>query len=80
MREHYGLDRLVDYGTDDIPETVPVVNPEYRRLDGQVRSINGQLSRKRAAFGALTLNGEIEPKKVAAFEHQKAACKSRSRR
>ena len=73
MREHYGLDRLVDYGTDDIPDTVPVVNPEYRRLDGLVRSINGQLSRKRAAFGALTLNGEIEPKKVAAFEHQKAA-------
>jgi prepilin-type processing-associated H-X9-DG protein len=73
MREHYGLDRLVDYGTEEIPDTIPVVNPEYRRLDGQVRSTNGQLARKRAVFGALTLNGEIEPKKVAAFEHQKAA-------
>jgi prepilin-type processing-associated H-X9-DG protein len=72
MREHYGLDRLVDYGTEEIPDTTPVVNPEHRRLDGLVRSINGQLSRKRAAFGALTLNGEIEPKKVAAFEHRKA--------
>jgi len=73
MREHYGLDRLVDYGIEEIPDTIPVVNPEYRRLDGQVRSINGQLSRKRAAFATLTLNGEIEPKKVAAFEHKKAA-------
>jgi prepilin-type processing-associated H-X9-DG protein len=75
MREHYGLDRLVDYGTEDIPDTTPVVNPEYRRLDGQVRSKNGQLVRKRAAFAALTLNGEIEPKKVAAFEHKKAELK-----
>ena len=72
MREHYGLDRLVDYGTDEIPDTIPVVNPEYRRLDGLVRSKNGKLSRKRAAFGALTLEGEIEPKKMAAFEHKKA--------
>ena len=31
----------------------------------------------RAAFAALTLNGEIEPKKVAAFEHQKAALQER---
>jgi prepilin-type processing-associated H-X9-DG protein len=73
MRQHYGLDRLVDYGVDEIPDTILVVNPEYRRLDGQVRSLNGRLARQRAAFGALTLTGEIEPKKVAAFEYQKAA-------
>jgi prepilin-type processing-associated H-X9-DG protein len=73
MRQHYGLDRLVDYGLDEIPDTIRVVNPEYRRLDGQVRSLNARLARQRAAFGALTLNGEIEPQKVAAFEHQKAA-------
>jgi prepilin-type processing-associated H-X9-DG protein len=72
MREHYGLDRLVDYGVDEIPDTTPVVNPEHRRLDGLVRSANGKLSRKRAAFAALTLKGEIEPKKVAAFELKKA--------
>ena len=72
MREHYGLDRLVDYATEEIPETTPVVNPEYRRLDGRVRSLRGHLTRKRAAFAALGLKGEIEPKKVAAFEQKKA--------
>ncbi|MCP4390774.1 MAG: hypothetical protein GY802_20935, partial [Gammaproteobacteria bacterium] len=72
MREHYGLDRLVDYATEEIPETTRVVNPEYRRLDGQVRSKRGHLTRKRAAFSALGLTGEIEPKKVAAFEQKKA--------
>ncbi|MCP4390429.1 MAG: hypothetical protein GY802_19195, partial [Gammaproteobacteria bacterium] len=73
MREHYGLDRLVDYSTEEIPETTRVVNPEYRRLDGQVRSKRGHLTRKRAAFAALGLKGEIEPKKVQAFEQKKAA-------
>jgi predicted nucleic acid-binding Zn-ribbon protein len=73
MREHYGLDRLVDYGTEEIPDTTPVVNPDYRRLDGQVRSKQGHLTRKRAAFSALNLKGDIEPKKVAAFEQKKAA-------
>ena len=72
MRKHYGLDRLVDYGVDEIPDTIRVVNPEYRRLDGLVRSKNGQLSRKRAVFGAMTLQGDIEPKKVTEFEQKKA--------
>ena len=72
MREHYGLDRLIDYATEEIPDTTKVVNPEYRRLDGQVRSLRGRLTRKLAAFSALGLTGEIEPKKVAAFEQKKA--------
>jgi predicted nucleic acid-binding Zn-ribbon protein len=73
MRQHYGLDRLVDYATEEIPDTTKVVNPAYRRLDAQVRSLRGQLTRKLAAFSAMNLKGEIEPKKVAAFEQQKAA-------
>jgi Transposase protein len=72
MREHYGLERLVDYATEEIPDTTKVVNPQYRRLDGQVRSKQGHLTRKLAAFSAMGLKGEIEPKKVAAFEQKKA--------
>ncbi|MCP4377892.1 MAG: hypothetical protein GY794_17155 [bacterium] len=77
MREHYGLDRLVDYATEEIPETTKVVNPAYRRLDGQVRSKQGHLTRKLAAFSALGLKGEIEPKKVKAFEQKKAELQER---
>ncbi len=73
MREHYGLDRLVDYATEEIPDTTKVVNPEYRLLDGQVHSTRGYLNRKLAAFSAMNLKGEIAPAKVAAFEQKKAA-------
>ncbi len=72
MREHYGLDRLVDYGTEEIPETVRVVNPEYRKLDRQVRRKAAILGRKLAEFGGMNLEGEIAPKKVEQYQRKKA--------
>ena len=33
MREQYGLDRLVEYGTEMVPDITTVVNPQWRRLD-----------------------------------------------
>lgn len=73
MREHYGLDRLVDYATDPIPETTKVVNPAYRTLDGHVRSKTGVLIRKRTTFGAMNREADIAPKTLEAFERAKAA-------
>jgi hypothetical protein len=37
MREHFGLDALVQYGTEEIPATVTVLNPAWRALDREVR-------------------------------------------
>ena len=37
MREHFGLDALVQYGTEEIPAAVTVLNPAWRVLDGEVR-------------------------------------------
>jgi hypothetical protein len=72
-RQHYGLDRLVDYGTEPISDPIPVVNPAYRRLDGQVRSTAGKLSRRLAQFGAMNLEQPIEPEHVEPFLQRKAA-------
>ena len=72
MRQHYSLDSLVDYRTEEIPETTQVVNPAYRALDGQVRKRLGILSRMLAEFGATHLEGEIDPRQVHAFERRKA--------
>jgi hypothetical protein len=52
MRQHYGLDRLVEYGTSPLPETTLLVNPGWRALDSQVRRSAAQLSRAQAAFAA----------------------------
>jgi hypothetical protein len=58
------LDRLVDYQLGSIPDTTEVVNPQWRELDGQVRKGAAKLSRKKAEYGALILDEEIDPEKV----------------
>jgi hypothetical protein len=71
MRQHYGLDKLISYGTEQVPDTTPVVNPEYRRLDGEIRKKTAKLSRLAAQFGGLGLEGDIDPDKVKMYESKK---------
>ena len=60
MIEHYNLDRLVEYATEPLAETTRVVNPAHRKLEGQIKSQAAKLSRRRAQFGDLMLEGELE--------------------
>ena len=71
MLEHFGLDHLIDHQTEPLPDHTLVVNPAYRELDAQVRRLTGQRGHKRAAFGALGLEGPIEPKKVEHWQQRK---------
>jgi prepilin-type processing-associated H-X9-DG protein len=75
MRQSYNLDGLIDYGTEAVPDATMVVNPAHRTLDGQTRKKVGLLSRKIAEFGAVNLEGEIEPSKVEAFTRRKSDLK-----
>ena len=72
-REHFALDRLVDYRTEIISDSLRVVNPDYRHLDGRVRSVTGKLTRRLAKFAAMSLEEPIEPKHVEPFVRRKAA-------
>ena len=72
-REHFALDRLVEYRTEDISDPIRLVNPDYRHLDGRVRSVTGKLTRRLATFAAMTLEEPIEPKHVEPFLRRKAA-------
>jgi hypothetical protein len=74
-REHFSLDRLVDYRTEAISDPLQVVNPDYRQLDGKVRSATGKLTRRLAKFAAMTLEEPIEPKHVEPYVRRKAALK-----
>lgn len=71
MSQHYGLDRLIEYGTEPLPETTVVVNPAWRRKDQEVRRERAVLVRHQAQFGALTLPTRAEPEAVSAYEQQK---------
>jgi transposase len=72
MMEHFAIDALSEYRTEEIPETKrPVVNPAWRELDRQSRSAKGKLTQRRARFAALTLC-DVEEAKAVAWEQQKS--------
>jgi hypothetical protein len=72
MREHYAIDRLVEHGTEPLPETTTVVNPARRQLESQIRREQVQRDRERAAFGALNLSAVPEPPELEAWQQAKA--------
>ena len=63
-RTHFSLDKLVEYGVEQIPLTQKVVNPEYRRLDSAIKSLAGKISRKGALFAKETIKGPLDDKNV----------------
>jgi hypothetical protein len=72
MREHYGLDRLIEYGTEPVPDAISVVNPEWRKLDGQIRSKIGHRHRQAALFGSLVLSEDPSGSELQEFQLSKA--------
>ena len=73
MMEHFAIDALSEYRTEEIPETNrPVVNPAWRELDRQSRSAKGKLTLRYARFAALTLQSEADEEKAAQWEQQKS--------
>ena len=71
MRQHYNLDRLAEYGTESIPDSIRTVNPAWRKLDGQIRGKSGQLQRLLALFGQLSLNSALSESAVTLYEQRK---------
>lgn len=72
MMEHYAIDALNEYRTEDIPGTTrPVVNPAWRQLEGQARSLKAKLTQRQARFAALTLHPEPQPSEIEKWERQK---------
>ena len=74
MREQYNLDRLVDYSTEEIPGTTKVVNPVYRKADGEIRKQAARLARKRCECDKVILSDDIEPAKLQPMKHKSRLC------
>jgi hypothetical protein len=68
MKEHFGLDRLVEYGMTPLPDTTVVINPAHRRADREVKMERSKLARLRAQFGAHGMPARPTPEEAQAFE------------
>ena len=71
MREHFGLDALVQYGTEDIPATVTVLNPAWRILDREIRKQHAELRHYRDRQKNASLSEPLSESAVRQYEqHQ----------
>jgi hypothetical protein len=70
MRQHFGLDALVEHGTEAMPDTVFTVNPVWRELNTKVRQTQARWRRLKAVLGAATLEQEISESAVTAYQLQ----------
>ena len=71
MRQNFGLDRLIEYGTQTLPDTTQVVNPQWRALDSQIRSQQSLLNRQLCRFGHIQLPADLDPAQMEACEREK---------
>jgi hypothetical protein len=73
MMQEFAIDALNEYRTEVIPGTNrPVVNPAWRELDRQSRSLKAKLTQRQARFAALTLHPQAEVSEIEKWERQKA--------
>lgn len=75
MRQHFALDRLMDYQTVPADETAKVVNPAHRKLEGEIRSKAGKLQRLLACLGKLAMPPGLETESMATYEQQQGELK-----
>ena len=70
--EHYGIDRLIEYETEELDDTIMVVNPEYRKIASQIKSIAGKLCRRRAKFYEMKIDFSMPEMKRLEIEKERA--------
>lgn len=71
MKEHFNIDRLMCYKVERADETKKVVNPAYRKIEGQIKSKAGKLGRKLRQFAEITLSAVPVPDEIKKFERNK---------
>ena len=63
MRQEYDIDRIIQYGTDQLDKTLMVVNREYSNLTQKLKKLREKKGRRQAKLYALkaeNIKGELE--------------------
>jgi hypothetical protein len=63
MRQEYDIDRIIQYGVDELDQTIMVVNREYSNISYQLKKLRERKARRQAKLYALeaeNIEGEME--------------------
>jgi hypothetical protein len=58
MMQHYDIDGLVQYGGEDLPGTLQIVNPVWRTCEKNVKDARRKINKLHAELGAAALQNE----------------------
>jgi hypothetical protein len=72
MAKHYAIDLLSEYGTEGFPGTQRVINPAWRELDRNQRSLKSKRTHRASRYAALELHPEADDTKLAQWQRKKA--------
>lgn len=72
MMQHFAIDLLNEYGTEAFPDPQSVINPTWRDLDKQRRSLKSKLTNRRARYTELTLNSAPKEKDIVQWQRKQA--------
>ncbi|MBU4583424.1 MAG: hypothetical protein KKH02_13610 [Proteobacteria bacterium] len=64
MMQHFAIDLLQEYGTEDFTDTEQVVNPTWRELNRSRNSLQNKLRYQRARFAEMSMHPESEDDKA----------------
>jgi hypothetical protein len=73
MVESFGIDSITSYSKNPVPDTSPVVNPQYRELDRQHKQITTRINNAKIKYAALSLqNKEMSNKEIERYTRKKS--------
>lgn len=75
-REHFNLDRQIDYQLEEVDDTTRVVNPAWRKLDGEIRKRVAQQTRRKARLHDLSIRGPLESAEAERYMRETTALRS----
>lgn len=73
MMQHFSIDLLNEYKTESLPDLQMVINPVWRSLDHDRRSLSSKLTHRRARYTQLTLNAAPKKKDIEDWQKKKMA-------
>ena len=75
-REHFNLDRQIDYQLEEVDDTTRVVNPAWRKLDGEIRKRVAQQARRKARLHDLSISGPLQATEAERYMRQATALRA----
>lgn len=63
-RAEYAIDSLGSYELEEIPPDKPVVNPQYRRISGEIRGLNSKLNHRILKKEKIKLDESLDQEKT----------------